>query len=377
MINIIIRTTAGLRARRLLRGAILGVVILGGAFSISAAAATGAAAGPAPQAARYIEVTGEGGARQFTLIQTLDFLRQGYTDASAATDPLSFARDLCLRGRLLAEYLRHSNELSRAGFFEERGPQVRQAVSASLNPEFVSAEMAEGLTAKDVMALHAVVYATSGPAVYDQFVAEKTTGASLEGRSYAYLAELAQTVIEARDRILEVRSLSGMYGPQTATIASTCATAGPAACAAKPAASCGGAAAADHKCSGACKAGSGEADHKCSGTCKTDGKCSGACKTGGEAEHKCSGACKTGGGEADHKCSGACKTGGGEAEHKCSGTCKTGGGEAEHKCSGTCKTDGGKCSGTCKADGKCSGKCQPPAPQVETGLAPDTTPTRN
>lgn len=241
-----------------------------------------------------IQVSDGAQERRFTLPQALEFLRCGYTDMAQVKDPLAYAHDLCLRGKLLAYFLSHSAELARGGYFEARGPEVRQAVLASLNPQFVSREMARTLTPKDIMALHAVVYATSGPALHEQFMAEKVAGAALEGKDFTYLAELRHYAVEAAEHIQRVRALSGMYGEPPAELKAACAS----------------------------QAAAPKEAHECSGTCQTAGKCSGTC-----AGHEK---------EGDHKCSGACTGHGQEgADHKCSGTCQTAG-----KCSGACS---GKC----------------------------------
>jgi hypothetical protein len=249
------------------------------------------------------------GVREFTLTETLEFLRQGYTDVSGVGDPLSYARDLCLRGELLACFLKNSAELLRAGFLEAASPEVREALSACLNPQFVSPELAASLTPKDVLALHAVVYATSGPAVFDEFLRQKVASSALEGKDYAYLSRLKHYCLKAREEINRVRSLSGMYEATSEVKLAGC-----------PAAS---------------DSGSG---HKCSGACQTEGG-------------KCSGACQSGGGE--QKCAGACK--GHEG--------------GEHKCTGSCQTEGGKCAGAC-AQG-CSGKCKTEAPGAAITLDPE------
>jgi hypothetical protein len=232
--------------------------------------------------------------REFTLTETLEFLRQGYTDVSAVADPLGYVRDLCLRGELLACFLKNSAELLRAGFLEAASPEVRQALSACLNPQFVSPELAASLTPKDVLALHAICYATSGPAVLDEFLRQKVASSALEGKDYAYLSRLKHYCLQAREEINQVRSLSGMYGATSEVKLAGC-----------PAASDSGS---GHKCSGACQTEGG----KCSGSCEQ--KCASPCKGHEGADHKCTGACQSEGG----KCTGAC------ASQGCSGKCKTG-----------------------------------------------------
>jgi hypothetical protein len=311
--------------------------------------------------------------RYLSLGETLDFLRAGYTDLSTANDALSYARDLRDRGTILAYFLSHSKELARAGFFDAQGPATRRAMLACLNADFVSPELAESLTAKDILALHAVVYATEGPAIYDQFMAEKAEGRAIEGKRYAYLASMRECALQAGDRICQVRALSGMYHSQgelmmaaastTATdagqgCARTCqAAADKPACAApcqKAEAAKGAGCCKDGKCAcckdGKCACGKdGKCcckDGKCA--CCKDGKCGPDCKCGDKCPCKCGqkkGACASDG-NCLGKCAGACKT-----DDKCAGACKTDG-----KCSGACKAEG-KCSGACLAQNKCRGKC--------------------
>jgi hypothetical protein len=293
-----------------------------------------------PLAAQPGQASLRAGQRDYSLVEALEFLRHGYTDPGAVTDPLQYARDLRLRGELLACFLRHSAELSRAGFFEIKDAASRQAVLASLNPAFVAPELAADLTPKDILALHAVVFATAGPAVFDQFLAEHVAGPALEGKRYAYLCELRNCVLETDECLREVRDLSGMYGPAGVR---------PAASVVPEKRVCSATPQADHKCSGTCQTDGA----KCAGTCATDGKCSGTCASKeGEAkasEHQCSGTCQTEGG----KCTGTCAGKEGEAkasEHKCSGDC-AGHEGGDHKCTGNCQAEG-KCL-TCPSRDKC------------------------
>jgi hypothetical protein len=305
-----------------------------------------AAAASPPPALACIKVADGQAERTFDLIQTLDFLRQGYTDPQAVTDPLPYARDLCLRGKLLAYFLKHSQELTQSGFFEARDAAARHALLASLDPEFVSPELAASLTPKDILALHAVVYVTAAPAAFDELLRCRVAASNtLEGRDYAYLTQLKQAVLEASEQIGRVQYLSGMCPEAQGEIRPACA------------ASAAAAPQGEHKCTGACQSEGG----KCSGTCAGEGgKCSGKCQGGSQGEHKCTGSCKSEGG----KCSGSCAGEGG----KCSGKCQ-GGSQGEHKCTGACQSEGGKCSGTCAGEGgKCPGKCQGGAPATQTGL---------
>ncbi len=271
--------------RRFLIGALLVALLTLISSAVPLAAAPGDQAAGAP----CIRVADGQGMREFTLTDTLKFLHGCYTDPSAVDDPLRYAQDLYLRGKLLSYFLRHSAELSSSGFFKAEDQAARQAVAASLNSRLVGPEMASALTPKDILALHAIVYATSGPAVFDQFMSEKLAGAALEGKDYAYLAQLKHYVLGASEQIHQVRALSGMY---------------PAAAEAEIRPACSGK---------TCPSESG--DHKCSGACQSEGgKCSGSCESGKapQGEHKCSGACASGG-----KCTGACATQGG-----CSGKCQ-------------------------------------------------------
>ncbi len=279
-----------------------------------------AAAASPPPALACIKVADGQAERSFDLIQTLDFLRQGYTDPQAVTDPLPYARDLCLRGKLLAYFLKHSQELAQSGFFEARDAAARHALLASLNPEFVSPELAASLTPKDILALHAVVYVTAAPAAFDELLRCRVAASNtLEGRDYAYLTQLKEAVLEASEQIGRVQYLSGMCPEAQGEIRPACA----ASAAAAP-----------------------QGEHKCTG--------------GSQGEHKCTGSCKSEGG----KCTGSCAGEGG----KCSGKCQ-GGSQGEHKCTGACQSEGGKCSGTCAGEGgKCPGKCQGGAPATQTGL---------
>jgi hypothetical protein len=307
------------------------------ALLIFTPAAVSLAAPPAAQPCS-IQVTDEEGIHEFSTAQALTFLHRDYTDVSAVKDPLGYAHDLCLRGKLLAYFLTHSAELTRGGFFEARDESVRQAVRSSVNPDFVNRELAAVLTPKDILALHAVVYATAGPAVHDEFMTCKVAGAALEGKDYAYLAQLRHYALLAADEIRRVRALSGMYGEiKEAAFSPACspqATNSQAGCAAT------------------CPSGPAEKKdaHQCSGACKTEGgKCSGTCSSH-QGEEK-----------SGHQCSGACKTEGG----KCSGTCSSHQGEEKSdKCAGACKTEGGKCSGSC------SGKCKEASGQGASLILP-------
>jgi len=250
---------------------------------LPAAALAAQPAPPAGPSMRTIQVADDQGVHEFSLVEMLEFLRQDYTDLSAVRDPLLYARHLSLRGRLLAHYLAHTNELARGGFFQTGGAALQRAVAASVRADLIGAEAAATLTPRDILALHAIVYATSGPAVCDEFASRHAVMAALEGRDLAYLGELQRCVLEAREQIGRVRALSGMYGEPEAIQAACASQAqkGPtegAACAPSPQGE-------GHKCQG-----NGEG-HQCSGKC-----------SGGGADHKCSGACKAEGGQCSGKC---------------------------------------------------------------------------